>query len=238
MFTMEIAGVPVGVDNLYYGTFRRCGEFLTDRPPAFTVSVSEEEMRRSAGESSAYAEQQCVYREISLRLMAYGAFLMHAAVIEVDGQGLAFAAQSGGGKTTRVNLWQRALGERVRVVNGDKPILRFMDGGLYAFGTPWRGKENLGGNLRAPLKCVCFIERAERVPLCRLERDRILPRLFHQVLVPKDPERLDLFFPLMERLITSVPFYLLRGERDLEDPEKLWDRMRPPADGGPAASEM
>ena len=212
MFTMEIAGIPIGVDNLYHGTFQRCRDYLTDRPPAFTVSVSEEEMLRSAGESSAYTEQQCVYRELSLRLMAYGAFLMHAAVIEVDGQGLAFAAQSGGGKTTRVNLWQRALGDRVRIVNGDKPILRFMDGGLFAFGTPWCGKENLGENLRTPLKYICFIERAERVSLRRLEQDRILPRLFHQVLVPKDPEQLNLFFPLMERLISSVPFYLLRGE--------------------------
>ena len=82
MFTMEIAGIPIGVDNQYHGTFQRCKDFLTDRPPAFTVSVSAEEMRRSSGELSAYAEQQCVYREISLCLMEYSAFLMHAAVIE------------------------------------------------------------------------------------------------------------------------------------------------------------
>ena len=55
---------------------------------------------------------------------------------------------------------------KLTVVNGDKPIVRFFDedfckeksleipdgtefGMPYAFGTPWCGKENLGGNQRA-----------------------------------------------------------------------------------------
>ena len=44
----------------------------------------------------------------------YDAILMHAAVIDNDGQGAAFAAKSGTGKTTRVNLWKTVFGGPVK----------------------------------------------------------------------------------------------------------------------------
>ena len=228
MFTIEIADVPIGVDNRFPEVERLCGAYLTDRKPAFTVSVTDEEMRREQqiyGEPNGYDEELCLYRHIALGLMDYDAFLMHAAVIAVDGCGLAFAARSGTGKTTRVRLWMDALGDRVRVINGDKPILRFMEDGLHAFGTPWMGKEGLGENTCAPLSALCFIRRSENVSLRRIQADEVLPMLFQQVLIPKEERQLDRFMALMNRLISQTPCFLLQCNKDKENPEEIWAQI-------------
>ena len=137
MFTVEIAGIPIGIDNRYEAVVRRCRGWETAAAPLFTVSASEEEMIRESGSPCPAAEVMCVYRNIALKMMEYDAFVMHAAVVDVDGQGVAFAAKSGTGKTTRLLLWQQTLGSRVRPVNGDKPILRFTEdngGGSHGSG--------------------------------------------------------------------------------------------------------
>ncbi len=227
MFTIEIAGIPIAVDNHFESTKRFCREYLTDREPVCTVSVSEEEMKRQRKKSPhAVAEQLCVYRMIALSLMNYDAFLMHAAVIDIDRQGLAFVAGSGTGKTTRALLWKKALGDRVKIVNGDKPILRFIDEGVYAYGTPWMGKEGLGENTRTPIKAVCFLGRGENVSLHRLQTEEIIPRLFTQVLIPKDAERLRMFMALMERFVHAVPFWLFICNMEKEEPGVLWEQIR------------
>ena len=84
-------------------------------------------MEQTAGCRNDYAEELVLLRKISLLMIQYDAFLMHAAVVSVEGRGIAFLARSGGGKSTRVCLWKRAFGDRLTIINGDKPMLRFVD---------------------------------------------------------------------------------------------------------------
>lgn len=162
MFTVEIAGIPVGIESRYGSTREIYREYLSRRRPWVTVSAMEEEMAAERQQTPEENEQLCLYRKIALLMMNYNAFLMHAAVINIDGQGVMFTAESGTGKTTRVLLWKKAFGKRMRIVNGDKPILRFIHDGLFACGTPWRGKEHMGENNSVPMKAVCFLERGGR----------------------------------------------------------------------------
>ena len=76
-----------------------------------------------------------------MKMPLYGAFLMHAAVVEVDGIAYVFTAPSGTGKSTHVQLWLDHFGPRARVLNGDKPLFRFEGNTLYACGTPGRARK-------------------------------------------------------------------------------------------------
>ena len=69
----------------------------------------------------------CGFRALAEQLPAFDAFVLHSACFDVDGVGVAFAAHSGTGKTTHMMLWQQLLGDRMTIVNGDKPIVRFFD---------------------------------------------------------------------------------------------------------------
>ena len=226
MFTIEIAGIPIAVDNRFRSTKQLFRDYLSDGLPLLTVSASEEEMKQEEGGVSAQAEQLCVIRKMGLLLTDYSAFLMHAAVIDVDGQGVGFAARSGTGKTTRVLLWKRAMGERVKVVNGDKPILRFRNDGLYAYGTPWMGKEGMGANTSVRMKAMCFIERGEEVSARRMHPSEIVPMLLGQVMMPRKAEKIRSFMNLMERFAVTVPCYLFTCNMDKEKPEELWELIQ------------
>ena len=87
-------------------------------------------------------------------------------------------------------------------------------GEFIAYGTPYCGKENWGQNTSVPLHAVCFIERCEPGEsdrLSRLEDDgEIVARIMNQILMPKDPVLAARQLVLLDRLVSSVPFYVLR----------------------------
>ncbi|MBO7310031.1 MAG: hypothetical protein J6U86_01400, partial [Clostridia bacterium] len=144
-----MADINICIDNKYDYVKNLCRNYIVDKMPEpdMVISVSEEVIKEEMSIAEinvtpGYAEGICVYREICKRLpIEFGAYLFHSAVIEYNGDGFAFAAKSGTGKSTHIMLWRKAFGEDVHVVNGDKPILRFIDDKLYAYGTPWCGKE-------------------------------------------------------------------------------------------------
>ena len=87
-------------------------------------------------------------------------------------------------------------------------------GEFIAYGTPYCGKENWGQNTSVPLRAVCFIERCEPgEPDClsRLEDDgEIVARIMNQILMPHDPALAARQLDLLDRLVNSAPFYVLR----------------------------
>ena len=69
------------------------------------------------------------HRKLSDKLPSHEAFVLQSACFDVDGVGVAFAAHSGTGKSTHMRLWQDYLGDKMTIVNGDKPIVRFFEEG-------------------------------------------------------------------------------------------------------------
>ncbi len=288
MFCVQIAGVLVAIENRYAFTERLCADYIVGVSPDecdFSVSATAEEIAAENNDedafSPAYCESLALYRKMCTRMLDYDAFLFHAAVVSYAGRGYAFAAKSGTGKSTHVVQWMRALGDRVTVVNGDKPLLRWWrgegagegedagagadegetpgrgragegaaagkgtgaaagdvqaagvrsaisladtgdadaanrqaSGAFLAYGTPYCGKESWGQNTSVPLRTVCFIERCEPGELNCLERleddGEIINRMMNQILLPKDPVLAVRQLDLLDRLVTSVPFYVLR----------------------------
>lgn len=230
MFCIRLAGIPIGIDNQYSYVRQLCRGYETEEAPAFTVRASEAEiLAEQAGQqhfSLGYCESLCVYRKICCKLAQYDAFLMHSAVIAVDDVAYAFAAPSGTGKTTHIRLWMQLMGDRAQIVNGDKPIYRFVDDTLYACGTPWQGKEGMGSNVMRPVRAVCFLEQSPVNHIASLQVEEVNHRIFRQVLIPKEQENFDCFWQLLEKLVTTVPFYLLQCNRDLDAARLAYDTMR------------
>lgn len=231
MFCIEIAGIQIGIDNRYPQVRRLCEGYETDRPPVFTVRAAEEEIRaEQKGDSRfspGYCESLCVYRQICCRLVYYDAVLIHSSVVAMDdGMAYAFAAPSGTGKTTHTRLWLEQFGSRAQVINGDKPVYRFVDQTLYACGTPWQGKERMGNNLICPVQAICFLEQSPNNEIRPLKGEEVSSRIFRQILMPKDREEFERFWPLLERLVTSVDFYLLKCNREPEAAQLAYQTMR------------
>ena len=217
MFYIKIADIVVAIENQYSYVHQLCKDYLIapTETPDLTVCVSAEEIQAEMSIAEcpvtpSYAEGVCVYRQICKQLPTkFHSYLMHCAVIEYEGKGYAFAAKSGTGKSTHVALWQKRFGEQVRIINGDKPIMRFLNGALYAYGTPWCGKEGLNCNTSVPLHAICFLERAEKNTIRKIGADEAVMRIFHQLLSPEDLETVDALFPLLDRTLREIPCYVL-----------------------------
>ena len=233
MIYIRIADLNICIDNKYDYVEKLCRGYIIDscENADMTVSVddamiSNEMSIAETQVSEGYAEGVCIYREICKRLPGdFGAYLFHSAVIEYGGDGFAFSAKSGTGKSTHIALWRKHFGKDVHVVNGDKPIMRFIDGKLYAYGTPWCGKEGWQTNTKVALRGLCFIERAEQNTIRRMGADEAVMRIFHQILTPQDMETVDALFPLLDRTLREVPCYVLGCNISEEAAEVAYNGM-------------
>lgn len=214
MVNCLLAGVPVAFDNRFAQLAGLCRGYETDLPPAFRISVSaaelEAERKQQPGDfSDGYLETVCCYRKAAMALLDRDAFVLHASVVALDGEGYGFLAPSGVGKTTQTRLWQRHFGSRLRVINGDKPLIRMESGGFLAYGTPWQGKENLGCNASVPLKALFLLNRSDTPGAAPARQEQVVERLFRQLLLPREPERMVRLLNLADKLVGTVPFYEL-----------------------------
>lgn len=193
-FRIKLAERVFRLRTLWPDTRRMSSDYLTDETPDFEVETDEEdivfEQEMSLQEQPGvfyppgYLETLAVYRRIAERLSEDACILMHGAAAAVDGEAYLFTARSGVGKTTHIRLWQERFGDRLTVVNGDKPILRLKDGRVYVCGTPWSGKEGLNTNVILPLKAICRLERGRENTIRELGFSEILPVLLEQSYPP------------------------------------------------------
>ncbi len=172
-----------------------------------------------------FYENMHICRQLTDKILDYDAFLLHSVAIDVGGQGIAFTAKSGTGKTTHLNLWKKVVGETLTVINGDKPIVRFFDGVPFACGTPWNGKEFEGCNSKTPLRDICFIERSETNSTVPMNKDEAFDRLVNQVVMPKDPIKSMKMLSLLDMLFNSCNFWLIKCNRDIEAAEVAYNTI-------------
>lgn len=212
----EIAGLRVYLDNKSKYTDVYCQAYLSvdqNSPVDVTASVTEEEFeeekRLSPNFPNGYIENICLYRSLCRQIPALNRMLLHASILSFDGNAYGFLGRSGTGKSTHTKLWMQYL-DGVEIVNGDKPILQDVGGEIVAYGTPWMGKEGWGTNTNAPLKGLCFLEQAKENEICRLTKAEAVSRIFTQVFLPEDEEMVDKTLQLIDKLVETVPMYLLK----------------------------
>lgn len=203
-------------------------EYKSDSLDAdFVITIPDEYEGDLSGEQCEL-KKVWILRELAERLPAYNTFLLHSACFDIDGVGVAFAAHSGTGKTTHMNLWQKLLGDKMVVVNGDKPIVRFFDNEPetpYAYGTPWNGKESLGCNMRTKIKHICFIERSETNFVEKIDMVNAIERIMKQVYMPQNPIAVMKTMELIDRLLSCCNLWTIHCNMEDEAAEVAYNAI-------------
>lgn len=230
-FCVSLAGVPVRVVHKYEHIRALCDGYLTDEEPILTVSATDEEIEAESAINNgeyplAICEGTCIHRAATRALVKHGVMLIHSAVITVDGEAYVFMAKSGVGKSTHIQLWQKVFGDRAVVLNGDKPYFTYENGVLTAHGTPWRGKEFLGCNMKAPVRGMCLLHRGVNNEISPATSSDAVGHIFHQVLLPQDGADLASFMVMMDRIIKNVPIYNLYCNMDDDAARVAYNGMK------------
>ena len=148
--------------------------------------IGEERELSGTDYSNGYYESIVAYRKIAERLPEFDAFVFHGSVLSVgDEKAYIITANSGVGKTTHTRLWLSEFQGEAHVLNGDKPIIRIIDGKTYACGTPWQGKENYGCNEILELSGISFLERGEVNRARDITPTEAVTRFMSQIYLPK-----------------------------------------------------
>lgn len=141
-------------------------------------------------------------------LLPFHGLLLHCALIEHQGIGIAFSAPSQTGKSTQASLWEKHKG--ATILNGDRAILRNVDGVIYAYGSPYAGSSNLFINTRVPLRAIVMLEQAKENTIHPIAQEEALGLFVSQSAIPLwQPELFEMGMQTLEAIITSVPMYLL-----------------------------
>lgn len=195
-------------------------DYRVDGPAVLSVrtdveDISYERERSPENAPDDYLEMIAVQRKLSEAFPAFGVFLFHASALCMDGDGYLFAALSGTGKSTHAALWRQVFGDRVTMLNDDKPFLRIGDD-VTVFGSPWDGKHRLSVNQSAKVKAICLLERSAENAITPISFAEAFPLLYRQAYRPKDREALAKTLDLLNLLGEKVRFYRLCCNMDPE----------------------
>lgn len=223
---LNIAGFVIDVRHDNPILARQIDEYLSEGEPDFTVSLSEEDIRREIESevegdfvfSPEYSEYLAIYRYIATRMLDYGGFLMHGSAVAKDGRAYLFTAPSGTGKSTHTRLWRKRFPDAL-MVNDDKPIILKKEDGFYACGTPWSGKHDLDTNVSLPLKGIVILQRGEKNVIERVLPERVLGFLFNQIYRPADREAYFRTIDLVGEMLEVCPVYIMHCNMDIEAAE-------------------
>ena len=220
--TLKLADIPIRIETIFDLILPTEG-YETEEEPAFTVHITEQDIlseRRKSIMEAAFEgiacpdysppelESTAVYRKIAAKLPEYDAVVFHGSAAAVGEKAYLFTARSGTGKTTHTNLWLKNI-EGSYIVNGDKPILRLLDGKPTVCGTPWMGKEGCGCNKNVPLEALCFLSRGTENRIEKAEFAKIYPQLIGQTYRPESGAMVAKTVRILARIAESVPFYEL-----------------------------
>ncbi len=191
----------------------------------FDIAVSDEDLdyigKWLPNHSDVYLECKYLVYLTSLQLLQSDACIIHAAAFVWKGLAWLIAAPSGIGKTTQLAGWMRLLGEEVRIICGDMPVVTAQsDGTVRVWPSPWNGKEGWGGTVSAPLGGVIFLEQAEENSMELLAPGETVSRYFQQfACIPETKEQIWSLAALIDRFACAYPAWLLRNRGDRESTE-------------------
>ncbi len=222
MARYKIADVVFDAKPIYAYTARLCKPYRYDgeEQPEFSIALTEADIAAERAKAPDYPDYylECLalFRRLGEHLLLNGnGMVFHCSALAVDGNAYLFTAPSGTGKSTHARLWRELLGDKVVMINDDKPVVRYIDGEFYVYGTPWDGKHRLSTNTRARIKGVCAIAQAKENSIATLSPAQMLVYVLNQTMSPKSAAEADKLFALLDRLLKSVDLYKLDCNTDI-----------------------
>ena len=221
---VEIAEVPFEIRCRFEENLQFLNDYRTEKEPLFSIEPERADLIRTQEEfdreavlegrpkqqfGETFLENNAVHLMLSEKLVSYNVLMLHGSALCMDGDAYIFTAPSGTGKSTHSRLWREAFGERIWMINDDKPMLRIKNDGVMVFGTPWNGKHRLGRNASAPLKAIVWLYRDEQNHIEPMSKVEAFPVLLNQAFGSTNLAVMTRVMNLEKELLNKVGFYKL-----------------------------
>ena len=218
----KIADLIVEMNPKYNNTLELAKPFLYDgsRDADFELKISDKYLdqlmsKAAEGVTIEQMENFAFSMFFNRTAIKYSTMLVHSSALIYDGGAYLFSGDSGVGKSTHTRLWLKAFGDKVHIMNDDKPVVKLYDDKAVAFGTPFDGGSGIALNESYPLKAIIFVERGEKNSVRVPENKEIIQKLYFQTARMVDRETAEKMLVNMEKLISLTRFYVLTCNMDI-----------------------
>ena len=206
-----------------YDELKRLSEqfiYNGERETDITLSVTDKQLenmlsRSVEGTTISGIENLAMSSEFNRAAIKYGVMLVHSSALIYNNEAYLFSADSGVGKSTHTKLWLKAFGDKVHIMNDDKPVVRLYDDHAVAYGTPFDGGSGIALNERYPLKAIIFVERGEENSVRIPDNKEIIQKLYFQTARMVNRETAEKMLVNLERLLHLTKFYVLTCNMDI-----------------------
>lgn len=207
----------------------RCSGYLTRQDGKADIVIDKELYQLDKWKNC--SEELNVYLQSGFQfyrqLLKFNGIMLHSSALELDGKAYLFSGPCGVGKSTHTKLWQSTFGEKVKVFNDDKPALRRLEDGWYAYGTPWCGKDGININMKVSLGGICFLKQSTENSIRRLDSKEAVVKVISQTTYHlRDPEQMVKLLEIVGKLVEEVPIYELCNRPEPEAALLSYNTMR------------
>ena len=237
---IELAGIPVEVKCRYPKNEEFLGDYVTDRQPLMSIAVTDEDLEKMQADfdrmdiaegrqprkrSDAFLENNAIHAQLAEKLVEHNILLVHGSALCMDGKAYIFMAPSGTGKSTHTRLWREVYGDRVWMINDDKPMLKIEETGTAVCGTPWDGKHHLSRNASAPLEAFVYLTRDTHNHIEPMSSADAFPVLMKQAYGSYSPVTMLKILELQKQLLNTVGFYKLGCNMEPEAAQVAYETL-------------
>lgn len=237
IFTISLADIPIRITCRYVENMDFLQDYLSDLEPSFTVAPTQDDLNRMKQGLERMAEQdgsreqrydECflennaIHALIAENLVAHNVLLFHGSALCMDGQAYIFTAPSGTGKSTHARLWREAFGDRVWMINDDKPLIRVGNGEVTVYGSPWDGKHHLSRNASAPLRAILWLSQSEENWLKPMAKADAYQVLLQQSYSSKNAATAVRILALEMKLLDMAAFYQMECNMEMDAALTAW----------------
>ncbi len=209
----KIADLNVLVEPKQDATLKRLRPYLTTEQSVDLEISLDPFADHSTSEQSEGIE---IVNKLCRRIQEdFDGFFFHSSSLMLDGEAYVFTALSGTGKSTHTALWRKRFGDRVQMINDDKPIIRRHNGRFFIYGTPWMGKSEIGTNSKAEVKAVYVLERGEQNSVEEVTVGEVFKNLLQATLVQTDRENMLKLLGLFDEFFSTTRLFRLKCNTDI-----------------------
>lgn len=242
MTKIRLAGQEIYLDNKFSHIERLCKDYIIeeeniesfkktgqyqDKRNFFSVTMEEIKREQEGGEivDNGYLESLAFYRKICEAFLEKEIFLFHSSALKIDGKAVLFTAPSGTGKSTHARMWREVFGERVEMINDDKPLIEIRREGAFVYGTPWCGKHGLQNNISAPILAIYLLEQAKKNEVRELSFLEAYPMMLNQTYRPQEEGKMRKTLALLNQLMKNVSIYKVKCNISPEAAMKAYEKL-------------
>lgn len=230
MQTYKIADIVVEMDIKYDRLKKQAAPYLykgREKPVATLILpsvVMERARKKYKGLDDSALEYLLLGAMFYDKLLDFDGMMLHASAVAVDGRAYLFSANSGVGKSTHTSLWKQLIPSAV-IVNDDKPAIRFRNGNLYVYGTPFSGKHDISVNAGFLLGGICFLERGEENSIDEISPAQALPLFLAQSNGMHGADRVEKRLDVTNKVLSAAILYKMKCNMDISSAKMAYEKM-------------